>query len=256
MRQFDIAERDRRALEAEISFFPSDRWTAGLGLRLEDDEYDAEFGLDSDERLGINLHTSYAVSRQATLFASADRTTSDASMHLRTKCANCAPPPGADWTPPWGVPNFDWFTDYDEETIALALGGDFRSDDGRHGLDFEVSWFEGTIEQDNRNPGLPVDLLAPGQPVAEVAFAFPFPDQESALLRGELRYTRRFTDRWSAGLAYHYEHWSLDDFQVDTLEPYGASFLSTDDATRYLLLAGRVSDYTASVGQLFLKLSL
>ena len=91
--------------------------------------------------------------------------------------------------------------------------------------------------------------------VAGVALAGPFPDQSSTLTEVDLRYTRKVSGRCSVGLAYLFEDWSLDDFQVEQLQSYGANFLAVDDATRYLFLDSWYGDYDASVIQASLVLN-
>ena len=86
--------------------------------------------------------------------------------------------------------------------------------------------------------------------------AFDFPDQNSTFAEVDLRYTRKLTGLVSVGIAYLYEDWTLDDFQVENLQPYGADFLSVDDGTRYLFLDSWYGDYSASVGQVFLVIHL
>jgi hypothetical protein len=85
-----------------------------------------------------------------------------------------------------------------------------------------------------------------------VALAVPFPDQNTTLTEINLRYTRKLSGLLSVGVAYLFEDWNLDDFQVENLQPYGTEFLSVDDATRYLFLDSWYGDYTASIGQIFL----
>jgi len=151
------------------------------------------------------------------------------------------------------VPNYDWFSTYNDETMALGLGGDHKSTDGRHRWDYQIDWVEGTVAQTTRNPGLPIDLNQ-GTPV-QVALGFDFPDQVNTLTSAQLSYRRKVNERWTCGFGYWYEKFELDDFMVDALQPYGADFLTTDDATRYLALDARYSDYEAQVGQLFVAVN-
>lgn len=77
--------------------------------------------------------------------------------------------------------------------------------------------------------------------------------------------THQVNERVSAGFWWLYEDFDLDDFQWDTMEPYGQNFLDVrepgtdevgDHAVRYLFLDSRYRDYTAHVVQVFLKIRL
>jgi hypothetical protein len=256
VRQYNIADRERDAAEARLDFALTERANLGLGYRFSEDDYPAtEFGLREGDERSADLSFGYAVGERVDLFLYADVSESDRDFHLRTKCGNCAPPLGADWEPPWEVPNFDWFTDYTDETTALGGGLSFET--GRKTRwELAVHHVDASIAQRTRNPGPPVDLLDPARPVATVAVGHDFPDQESTLFGVELRLSHRISDRLSAGLWYLYEDFDLEDFQWDVLDPYGASFLEIDDATRYLFLDSRYGDYEAQVLQLFLRLAL
>ena len=58
------------------------------------------------------------------------------------------------------------------------------------------------------------------------------------------------------GFWWLYENFDLNDFMWDDLNPYGANFLTVDDATRYLFLDSRYGDYTAYVVQVYLRIVL
>lgn len=257
LRQYDLANRERDGWELELDFYPWDTGSISFNLRdYEDDFVDSEYGLQKASENGATVSLSYTATQTSTFFIWGDITEYDADMHLRTKCSNCAPPPGAEWTAPWDVPNYDWFPQYTDETVSFGGGYEYRSDGGVNKFAVEVNYLDGQVRQQNMNPGVPRDLGQPGAPIAGVALAVDFPDQESTLTELDLRYTRKVSPLMSVGVAYLYEDWSLDDFQVENMQPYGANFLSVDDATRYLFLDSWYADYEANVGQVFLVIHL
>ena len=256
LRQYDIGDRDRDGFELQLDVFPWETGTISLNLRDWEDDYPTSiYGLQNASESGATLSLSWASSDSSTLYLYADFTEYDADMHLRTKCSNCAPPAGATWSPPWGVPNFDWFPNYADDTFAIGGGWEYLSNDGVDKFAVEVNYVDGEVQQSNRNPGPPLDLSGPGVSVAQVALAVPFPDQNSTLTELDLRYTRKISRRCSVGVAYLFEDWSLDDFMIEQMQPYGANFLAVDDATRYMFLDSWFADYEANVVQLFLVLN-
>ena len=254
VRQFDIAKRDRTAWELRLDYFSNDRISLGFEYRNWDDDYkDLVYGYLSGEEDSWVLDGNFAISDAFDLFLYLESTGAQTDMHSRTKCSNCAPPPPATWTAPWEVPNYDWFPTYKDDTMALGGELSYRTSDDKNRFDLSFDYLDATVEQTNSNPGVPRDLSKiPPTPV-QVAQAVNFPDQNNDFSSVELRYTRKATELMSWGVMYLYEAWNLDDFQLEGLDPYGANFLAVDDATRYMFLDAWNGDYTANVGQLFLK---
>lgn|GEM_PF-5195253 len=253
LRQFDIANRDRDQVDLQLDFLPRDEVTVGFSMRFGQDDYpDSEFGLLAADDSAIDVTLGWALRPQTSLNAWAGWSEFDADMHLRTKCSNCTPPPGAAWSAPWGVPNFDWFTDYTDQSLAVGVGVDHSSANERVTVHLEVSYQDAEITQRNHNPDVPRDLGLPGQPAVQVAQAFDFPDQQNDLVSANIRVEVKLNERYRVGFRYLFEDYGLDDFQWDNLTPYGADFLAVDDATRYLFLDARYSDYTTNVGGVYL----
>ena len=85
---------------------------------------------------------------------------------------------------------------------------------------------------------------------------YDFPTQDNDLTSAELEVSHRFNPKVALAVRWRYEDFSLEDFQWDGLQPYGANFLTVDDATRYLFLDSRYSDYDANIIGAFLKIAL
>ncbi len=256
VRQFDIANRDRDAYEARVDFYPHDDITVGIEARNWDDDYpDTIYGFLDGESSGWTVDASFAFGESTTLYFYVDGSEAETNMHLRTKCSNCTPPPGALWTAPWEVPNYDWFPTYEDQDLSFGGALSYSSKDERHRFDLELDYVDATVEQRNTNPAPPLDLGNPDTPAVGVALAFDFPDQENTFISVEAKYQRRLSARTVIGVLYLFEDWDLDDFQIQQLQAYGANFLTVDDATRYMFLDSWYGSFDAHVGQVFIKLS-
>ncbi|MFQ5527713.1 MAG: MtrB/PioB family outer membrane beta-barrel protein, partial [Thermoanaerobaculia bacterium] len=247
VRQFDIANRDRDSYTARFDFYPRDGITLGVEARSWDDDYpDSEYGYLKGDSSGWSADASFMLSDATSLYLYLDSNEAETDMHLRTKCSNCAPPPGASWSAPWGVPNYDWFPTYEDEDMSYGLALSFEPEGTKNRFDLEFDYLDATIEQRNTNPAPPVDLgNDPATPVG-VSLAFDFPDQTNTRTTVEAKYIRKLSDRTSVGILYLLEDWDLDDFQVEQLMAYGANFLTVDDATRFLFLDAWYGSFDAN----------
>lgn len=256
VRQFDIANRDRDALNLQLDFMPTSSITLGVGFDLYYDDYpDSDLGLQSGETTGANLSFNYDSEGGVNVFAYADWSEWDADMHLRTKCSNCAVPPGFS---PWDVPNYDWFSDYTDTSVSVGAGVSFDAGK-RTRIEILANYLDAEIEQRTENPNTPRELNPANAlfgEVANVALGYDFPEQKNSLLTVEFKIRHRINDRVSCGFWWLYEDFSLDDYQWDNLQPYGANFLDVDDATRALFLDSRYQDYDAHVLQVFMQFKL
>ena len=256
VRQYDIAKRDRDGYTARFDFYPDDKIMVGIEARSWDDDYpDTVYGFLEGSDGGWTVDGSFAISDTASLYLYVDANEAETEMHLRTKCSNCAAPPGAPWSPPWGVPNYDWFPSYEDEDMSFGGALSFKSEDGKNRFDLEFDYVDASIEQRNRNTAPPVDLGKPDAPPVGVSLAFDFPDQENTYTTVEAKYQRKLKDGVTAGFLWLYEDWDLTDFQLQQLQAYGANFLAVDDATRFFFLDAWYGSFDANVGQFFLKLT-
>ncbi len=252
-RQFDLANRERTSTSVQVTFLPTDRATIGVGYRLDDDDYpDSEYGRQAAQAMGWNANLNYTATEAVNLFAFVDMSEWDVDMHLRTKCANCPTPDGA---APWDIPNFDWFSDYTDQTTSVGGGLNWRPGP-RTDVDFSANFVKGEVEQKTANPDTPVELNPANSlfgEVAGVALGVDFPTQETEFLTMELKVTRTVNEQLNVGLWWRYDDFKLDDFQWNDLDPYGDNFLTVDDATRYLFLDSRYTGYTAHVAGVVMK---
>ncbi len=253
MQQFDISVRKRNTVRLDLDFMPVDVATFGVDFWYGSDDYpEAVYGVQSGDIKGVVFDVSTHAADAVNIFAFAEWSQMNTDAHLRTKCSNCTPPPGASWTTPWGVPNFDWFTNYTDTTVAFGAGVLYETDSSPYVVDLKVNYLQGVVEQLTRNPGTPLDLLNGN--VATVALGHDFSDQETKTFVTELRLSRKLNDFATIGLWYLFENFDLGDFMWDSMDPYGANYLDIDDATRYLLLDARYTGYTGNVIQGFVNL--
>lgn len=256
VRQFDIANRDRDAYELRLDFYPRDGVIVGFEAREWSDDYpDTIYGFLEGSAAGWTVDASFEINDRSSLYLYLDASDAETDMHLRTKCSNCAPPPGAEWTAPWGVPNYDWFPNYRDEDMSFGGSFSYLSEDEANRFDLGFDYVDAEVRQVNSNPATPRDLSKPGTPPVQVALAFNFPDQTTTSTTAEAKYIRKLSDRTSIGVLYIYEDWDLDDFQLQQLQAYGANFLTVDDATRYTFLDAWYGTFEAHVGQAFVKLN-
>jgi len=255
VRQFDIAKRDRDAVDLRVDFNPSGRWNGGLGFRAANNDFpDSIYGLQEGNLQGVDLSLGYFPGSKLSLFLYGDYSKWDGKTHIRTKCANCGAPDPA--LAPWNITGFDQFSDYTDTTSSVGVNLTYDSEK-KDKIELTIDYTAGEIEQDTFNTTAPRELN-PANPlfgeIAEVAVGHPFPNQENSLLDVRIKWTRMINKFVSAGIWYGYQDFSLTDFQLDGLQPYGANFLDVDDATRYLFLGNRISDYRAHIGQAFVRI--
>lgn len=255
LRQYDIANRERDAVDLRVNLYPRDGVTAGIEIRDWSDNYpDSVYGFLEASSTGWTIDTTCSIGDRTSLYLYLDGNEVETDMHLRTKCSNCTPPAGAGFEAPWGVPNYDWFTNYTDEDVSFGGSINYASEDDRDRFDLDFSYTDAEIQQLNRNPATPRDLGKPGAPPVGVALAVNFPDQTNTFTNVEAKYLRKLNSTTSLGVMYTFEDWDLDDFQVQQLQAYGANFLSVDDASRFLLLDSWYGSFDAHVLQFFVKL--
>ena len=192
MRKFNLAERDRQRLTAELDLMPLDALAFTISYYTTDDEYgQSVLGLQTSEERSFNLDANYALSEQTTLYAFYADETIDARM-AGAESANAMP---------WIARTEDAF-----ETWGVGVSGRI-TDRLTYGLDYMSSDSEGDILTDSG------------------AGEAPFP-----VLTTELRYTRAYVDfqlneRWSLGLDVYNEKYDTADWYVDGIGPADISGL-------------------------------
>ena len=250
VRQYDLFERCRTNLDAQVNFNPLEKLTFGIGYRTIEDDYadtpvtwdgneGEPFGFREREENGVTFNLNYAVDRKVSLFAYAEGSKAETLVHGQTKFGTFA------------NLNNTWFTELTDKSKAYGIGGNFVIAEDRYYLDASLNFADGKVSYDSWNPISDFDT---GDRNSISAEAFDYPDQVSKTWAGELKLWRKFSPRYALGISYLYEKFDLDDFQWDVLTPYAYSFITNDDGVRYLLLDSRYSGYTAHVAQLFMKI--
>ena len=186
MRKFNLAERDRQRLTAELDLMPIEALGITFSYYTTDDEYtDSVLGLQDSEERSFNLDANYALSEETTLYAFY----ADESIDARMAGAESLT------ASPWTANTEDSF-----ETWGLGISGRIN-DRMTYGFDYLNSDSDGAILTDS----------GAGEP--------PFP-----VLTTELRYTRIYLDfqvneRWSLGLDAYNEKYDTADWYVDGIGP-------------------------------------
>lgn len=186
MRKFNLAERDRQRLTAEVDLMPTDALGITFSYYTTDDEYGASvLGLQDSEESSFNIDANYALSEETAVYAFFADETIDARM-AGAESLTAAP---------WTATTEDAF-----RTWGVGISGRF-TDRLTYGVDYFSSDSDGRIRTDSG------------------AGERPFP-----VLRTELRYARVYVDfhvseRWSLGLDAYNEKYDSADWYVDGFGP-------------------------------------
>ncbi|MEJ2385282.1 MAG: MtrB/PioB family decaheme-associated outer membrane protein [Xanthomonadales bacterium] len=192
LRKFNLAERDRQRLTAELDLMPLDALAVTISYYTTDDEYaQSVLGLQTSEERSFNLDANYALSEETTVYAFYADETIDARM-AGAESANAMP---------WIARTEDAF-----ETWGVGISGRI-TDRLTYGVDYMSSDSKGDILTDSG--------------AGEAAFP---------VLTTELRYTRAYVDfevndRWSLGLDVYNEKYDTADWFVDGFGPTDISGL-------------------------------
>lgn len=104
-----------------------------------------------------------------------------------------------------------------------------------------------------------------GTPDVNSAVAYPFPELSDSTLTARVSLVYAFTPKVSLEARYWYEPYRLDDFTIDSMQPYmqgvfketrrSASDIGDMNVSRFLFLDARYSDYTAHVVSAFVHVT-
>ena len=186
MRKFNLAERDRQRVTAELDLMPVEALAVTLSYYTTDDTYGASvLGLQDSEERSFNLDANYALGEETTLYAFFADETIDARM-AGAEAFDAAP---------WNAVTKDSI-----RTWGLGISGRL-TDRLTYGFDYMSSDSDGDIRTDS------------GQGEA----SFP-------VLTTELRHVRAYLDfrvseRWSLGLDAYNEKYDTSDWYVDGFGP-------------------------------------
>jgi MtrB/PioB family decaheme-associated outer membrane protein len=186
MRKFNLAERDRERITAELDLMPTEDFNLSISYYTTDDSYKTSvLGLQESEESSLNLDASYALGAETSLYAFYSDETIDATMAGAESFAAA----------PWMAVTKDSI-----ETWGMGLSGRL-SDRLTYGIDYVKSEASGDIRTDSG------------------AGEAPFPT-----LTTELRNLRAYvdfqvTERWALGLDAYSEEYDSQDWYVDGIGP-------------------------------------
>ncbi|MEW6322512.1 MAG: MtrB/PioB family outer membrane beta-barrel protein [Acidobacteriota bacterium] len=235
MRQFDIADRDRRRATLLATFTPNEYVGVNASVGVGREEYpNSEFGLQEFDSTQMSLGIDVFPNDRVSVNAVYAREQYDSLQLSRT----ASPAPNAQWFDP----RRNWFTDYDGTVNNLDVGMDVAEIAPRTNLRLSVNWSDAT---DTYNYVLTSDtVLTTPRPLAPVV---------SEILRGSIDVAHRLSDRLQLGASYWYENYKVEDF---ALGPDIASALVLPPlipglpvtATNTVLLGYIYRPYTAHTG--------
>ncbi len=262
LRAFDVWERDRSQIGLEIEIFPADAWTLTASYDLANDEYRGVVATPTPAPTtgnvfpsfpyGLNETESEALAVAATYAPEGWTLTASAGLENGLWDSLAVPKTSRGSDAIQFDPKNRWRRTQDDELLwaSLSLAADLTD---RLDLEVDLGYSDYQGEQKTVNPDTP-DINS--------GVAYDFPELAEKLWNAELTLTWQVQERLALAARYLYEPYRLDDFAWDQLQPAmqgvfletGASptDLRTMNASRYLLLDSRYSDYTANVFTLLL----
>lgn len=222
LRRYDEAERSFDDYNLQAQWLATEAWNFTFGVTGRDEDYDkSELGLISDDIFQYNVEAAYVPSDVLTLYIFgqwADRSTFQKSRQS-----------GAT---PSERPIDDWYVDFDENTATLGLGLTSK---------FAERWTADlTVRRSDSNGAADFTAFPGGLPLGttrtEAQDFSNYEDTELTAAMAKLGY--RINDRFSLGLGYLWEDYTIDSFILQDLRNYlpGA-----------LLLNGNNGDYEGQV---------
>lgn len=265
IRAFDVWDRERQRVGADLDFEIGERWTVGGSYSRGKDEYPGENEVDRDgtgalpvERVAYGLQefntrstsigATWSPMPRLSIHASLGRDDSEWESLVVTKSTLASDAVNYD-------PNNRWSRLQDDRTDWLNYG--FKADllpaQLTLALDYDLARYDG--RQDTGNPTLE-DSNPANDPNVNSAVARPFPNLSSDLHSGRASLDWTVSGKLRVALRYWYERYRLDDFSLDVVKPLMQGVIkelrapgtfADMNVNRYLFLNSRYSDYTANV---------
>ncbi len=193
MRKYNMADRERVGVKANISAYPSDRLSLGLNAEYNDDEYeDSEIGLLDSEYSRLGLDGSYLFRGDASLYGSVYW------EDIESTQANSQTFSTPDWT---GTTEDRFFTG--------DLGIRFPEISDRWSADAQYTYTHSEGETTNNTNAL----------------VSSFPTLESTAHRFRLGINFRYSESLNLQIVYLYESFDSDDWALEDVEPATVSNL-------------------------------
>lgn len=236
LRTFDQANRIRNLADVLVQVTPLDTLSlSGTFRYLNDDFEDSDFGVKRQHEYSFGFDANYTPIKWMTLYGFY------VNDFGKFKMSNISRTGSLDFGPA-----NTWNSSVDDRTQSIGAGltATLIPDHLTLNLGYNYSRAIGKIL--TTNPGsIESDFRAGAQ-------AFPFPDTRSELHNIAAVLSYKFNRYATIGARYTFERYRLDDFQWDSLQPY--VFPNTvDNASRFLLLDSRYSNYDVHVLGGFLK---
>lgn len=231
MRQFDIANRERRVLNALISaaLLPSTNLSMIVNQR-QDGYGESEFGLSSDQQRSVTLDLAHNPMKGMTMYAYATR-----EKLLREQASRRFNGAGLKYAESIN-PLRDWGVNHDEDVNTIGLGGSLKVLDDKLKVKLDMMHTASTTDLTFSVPEGSTIRNATGQPTLT-----DLPNLHSRRNTLNLSGDYVFTDHLSWTLGYMHERLKVDDWASDGFYP------GSTVSTNLLLLSGPVTGYKANL---------
>ena len=223
LRRYDEAERTYGEYNVQAEWLTTDVWNFSFGVTGRDEDYDkSELGLQSDDIFQYNAELAFVPSDALTLYLFGQWADRQTFMISRQSGST-----------PSTNPIDNWQVDFDEGTVTLGLGATANfAKDWTADLSVRHSDSNGDANFTAYPGGLPLN----SPPRTEAQDFHNYEDTELSAVLAKLGY--KINDRFSLGLGYLWEDYTIDSFILQDLQNYlpGA-----------LLLNANYGDYTGQV---------
>ena len=187
MRKYNMADRDRQRLTAQLDVTPMDRVGVSFSVWSTDDSYDQSvIGLNDSEEKAISFDFNYLFDSGSSIYAFFTQETIEARM----SAAN------GDGATPW-----NGFTEDEILSWGFGFSGQFK-EKWTWGFDYVYSDSEGDIQ------------------VIDGGSGTPFPTLTTELENIRLYVDYDVNDHWGIGLELYNESYDTSDWLVDGVDPY------------------------------------
>ena len=187
LRKYNLADRDRQLIGADISYQPVESLTLGANVEYSENDYDStDIGLTSSEQTSITLDASYQFSKTLSGHAYIGREIIESEQKgSQDNTSDTA----------------DWFVDNEDTVDSFGIGIKWQQSSKLNiGADYTYSGSTGDTDFTSYSALPPVNQ---------------FPDLEMDLHRFELYTDYKLQKNTSVKLSYLYEKYDADDWSID-----------------------------------------
>jgi MtrB/PioB family decaheme-associated outer membrane protein len=212
IRKYNLAERDRKGIQAQATFLPVDRLSLGLRAESwEDDFENTEVGLDRARRNSLVADATVQISETMSAYASLGHETIKSRQYGAQSATN----------PNTAAPN--WRANNDDEFNLASVG--FRWDRilERWGVEVDYTFAESDADITLRSAGLRDE----------------FPSLDTRTSTARLNVTYALSQKIQLNGGYWYQRYRSDDWALDGVQP--------DTVGNLLTWGGRSPDYDINV---------